>query len=507
METGGLLYGKRDDSLRLIWVTEATGPPPDSQHSADAFICGTQGAEDGYERRKERFRNAIQCLGTWHTHPMCRPLPSLRDLTGVAQILTESVVSPAKTLLLIAGLTEHATKLGAYVFARSDFMQIQYEATLVPEFAIVRAPALRRRCVGLALSGGGSRAIAFHLGCLRALNNRGVLDLLEVVSAVSGGSVIAALYMYFRDSFDRFESSVVDLLGKGLAGSATTSLLMSELAISSLFTSAVSGAAALGARAIGKQPPFRRWRSRTHALERALDKRLGQIHLSAATRDGVPVVFNACDLRTGNAFRYQSRRVGSSALGITEDDPKLSHAVTASAAYPMFLPALDEEVSFNRKGKKADRRVVITDGGVFDNLGISCMEPGRDERFSEHVFRPEYIICCNAGHGPLDNEHIPYGFYTRVSRSIEVIFKKVQDAAMHRLHQYVASRELKGFILPYLGQNDSALPVGLPNLVPRTAVSGYPTNFSAMKEADIQLLSKRGEQLTSSLLSYYCPDL
>jgi hypothetical protein len=30
--------------------------------------------------------------------------------------------------------------------------------------------------IGLALSGGGSRAIAFHLGCLRALQERGVLQ-------------------------------------------------------------------------------------------------------------------------------------------------------------------------------------------------------------------------------------------------------------------------------------------------------------------------------------------
>ena len=37
------------------------------------------------------------------------------------------------------------------------------------------------RNVGLALSGGGSRAIAFHLGCLRALYDRGVLDRLRVI--------------------------------------------------------------------------------------------------------------------------------------------------------------------------------------------------------------------------------------------------------------------------------------------------------------------------------------
>ena len=48
--------------------------------------------------------------------------------------------------------------------------------------------------IGLALSGGGSRAIAFHLGCLRALNRLGLLERVAVLSTVSGGSVIGACF-------------------------------------------------------------------------------------------------------------------------------------------------------------------------------------------------------------------------------------------------------------------------------------------------------------------------
>ena len=47
--------------------------------------------------------------------------------------------------------------------------------------------------LGLALSGGGSRATAFHLGCLRALHDLGVLNQVKILSTVSGGSVIGAL--------------------------------------------------------------------------------------------------------------------------------------------------------------------------------------------------------------------------------------------------------------------------------------------------------------------------
>ena len=45
--------------------------------------------------------------------------------------------------------------------------------------------------IGLALSGGGSRAMAFHLGCLRALNDLDILDRIGVLSTISGGSVMS----------------------------------------------------------------------------------------------------------------------------------------------------------------------------------------------------------------------------------------------------------------------------------------------------------------------------
>ena len=48
--------------------------------------------------------------------------------------------------------------------------------------------------IGLALSGGGSRAIAFHLGCLRALHDLGILRNVQTLSTVSGGSVVGTLY-------------------------------------------------------------------------------------------------------------------------------------------------------------------------------------------------------------------------------------------------------------------------------------------------------------------------
>lgn len=54
--------------------------------------------------------------------------------------------------------------------------------------------ASSRPKLGLALSGGGFRASFFHIGVLAQLARQGLLRHVEVISAVSGGSIIAALY-------------------------------------------------------------------------------------------------------------------------------------------------------------------------------------------------------------------------------------------------------------------------------------------------------------------------
>src|ERR1700742_4114156 len=70
--------------------------------------------------------------------------------------------------------------------------------------------------IGLALSGGGSRAVAFHLGCLRALKRLGLLDRVVVLSTVSGGSVIGAYFHAHKGDFESFEAKVRQLLAEGL---------------------------------------------------------------------------------------------------------------------------------------------------------------------------------------------------------------------------------------------------------------------------------------------------
>lgn len=139
--------------------------------------------------------------------------------------------------------------------------------------------------IGLALSGGGARAIAFHLGCMRALHERGVLSNVSIISSVSGGSVIGALYAYFDESFEQFDERVQALLRSGLHDAILSHVLSPSLLVRILFTNLISRPAAFAAGLNKKPPPFRRWATRSDGLDLAL-------------RDVLEPVINFCERET-----------------------------------------------------------------------------------------------------------------------------------------------------------------------------------------------------------------
>jgi hypothetical protein len=81
--------------------------------------------------------------------------------------------------------------------------------------------------IALALSGGGYRAAAFHLGTLDMLQRLGLLQSVRVLSTVSGGTLTGLKYALSITEGDTFEDfygdfynflSTTNVIGKGLAG-------------------------------------------------------------------------------------------------------------------------------------------------------------------------------------------------------------------------------------------------------------------------------------------------
>ncbi len=506
-ETGGLLFGKRDDVLKLLWIDDASGPPPDSESSPDKFICGISGTRELNRVKKERSRKLVSYIGNWHTHPGLLPIPSNIDIAGIAQILEADDFSMVKNFLLIIQPLDKSFNVGGFLFSKDDFTK---------DYIEVRCPLnlakfddnKRTHKIGLALSGGGSRAIAFHLGCMRALYDRGLLDSLDVISAVSGGSVIAAMFAFSNDSFEEFDNKVNALLKEGLDTNIAKEFLLSKVWVHELLTYLIKMPTSVYARLTGRQPFFRRPINRTSSFIKVLAKKFfGNKNITDDRRNNINIVINATELVTGTSFRFGSKESACWRLGkVDGNNVSLAEAVAASAAYPLFLPPVEKEMTFIKDGKSENKYVILSDGGIYENLGVKCLLPDRDPKYSSNLYNPDYIICCNAGYGMFRGDFIPFSLVTRLKQVFETTMRKVQDSVMKELHHHKESGKIKGFILPYLGQQDKQLPFFWPDLVKRDEVN-YPTDFRPMKEKDINKISNRGEQLTRLLIDYYCPEL
>lgn len=374
--------------------------------------------------------------------------------------------------------------------------------------------------------------MAFHLGCMRALHDRGILDMVKVISTVSGGSVIGACWAYRGESFDEFDRHVVSVLRRGLQWDIVREAFLSRQAPRILATLVVTGGLSillatvtfLLTRArrwagfptghierfvtrLGGRLPI--WGSLTTAFEAALERRLfGKRIVTDVQRAGLTAIVNASDLKTGTAFRFGSARSGGWRYGtIVGGAPTVAKAVAASAAFPILLPPLVETFEFERKGQRWHETVSLTDGGVYDNLGVAVLEPGRaDDAIFRHPVT--HLISLNAGSGQFPgSEDRHFWWPGRVAQSFSAVHRKSQDAIYQRLHKYAETGELAAFGMIYLGQQDGNLPLAPPNLVRRDQVRDYPTDFAPMSVDNLALLATRGEQLTHVILDRYLPNL
>jgi NTE family protein len=367
--------------------------------------------------------------------------------------------------------------------------------------------------IGLCLSGGGLRAIAFQFGVLKALYKNSLLDKVKVISAVSGGSILAGMYAYHEGSFEDFEKQVMELLRKGIASSLFRRVFFSFRAIFSFATLIIYGTYAVFSdimrsillfinRRFRKssynntpeflfniRPPFRRWSTRTSILEDILrDKLFGNKVLSDARINNIDVVFNATDLLTSKPFHFGSSKSGNDILGSVKDNNiDIAHAVAASSAHPIFFPAVDKAYSFISEDNSVERiKVLLSDGGIIDNLGITSFMSNGMQRENYINCDVNYIICATAVQGY--KRSVPYWLIPRLMRASETINRRLLEFEHDNLKRSLANDEIEGFMLLCLAEGTNE------------KIQNYPTNFYAMKQSDIDLIVVRGEKMTEDYL-------
>ncbi len=152
----------------------------------------------------------------------------------------------------------------------------------------------------------------------------------------------------------------------------------------------------------------------------------------------------------------------------------MADAVAASAAFPALLPHLSRAYTFTRRDDTQECRALrMTDGGVYDNLGLTPLLPQRSAAHTSHVYDLDYIIAVDAGQGRLVRA-APNFMPGHLKRTFQIAYRRTQDGSRAQLNQAVGAGAIQGFIHAYLAARDERLPLPLADLVPRDAVGTTP---------------------------------
>lgn len=294
-------------------------------------------------------------------------------------------------------------------------------------------PIYAERGFALSMSGGGFRAMLYHVGALRRLNDAGMLAELEMVSSVSGGSITAGrLASAWKDL--EFEPLDGGRRWKARNFSEVIEKPLMEFAAKGIDVAAVLRSLLPGASA-------------ADVIAGHYDALFGEAKLAdldgARSKEGsVPApyfVFNATSLQTGELWQFRPTAMGGPSTGwIESDGVRLAQAVAASSAFPPFLSpmrialpagrwrdcsgfllASEETVnalalafhtgrSIVEPERLAEFRTVavLTDGGVRDNLGLVAVV-GVNRKRNEAGLRELDALASDAGRS-YEVEHDPY---------------------------------------------------------------------------------------------------
>ncbi|HYL77152.1 MAG TPA: patatin-like phospholipase family protein [Bryobacteraceae bacterium] len=222
--------------------------------------------------------------------------------------------------------------------------------------------------IGLALSGGGFRATLFHLGVVRFLYDAGLLSHVHRITSVSGGSVLAAHLGLNWDRYtgkpEEFDSAAKEVIKFTMADVRGRILRRWILAWITLL-------------------PRTFWRKHwrlTQMLKRSYDRLFQGESAKPAILKALPsspeINILCTSMTTGSLCTFD--RLGfcfSDASGdhrIECPTLHVSYAVAASSAFPpLFPPVLIDNRVLMCDQAEFQNPQYLTDGGVFDNLGLN----------------------------------------------------------------------------------------------------------------------------------------
>lgn len=224
--------------------------------------------------------------------------------------------------------------------------------------------------VGLVLSGGGTRALLYHLGVLKWCAERGLLDNISHISSISGGSwCVGCVLGHSGGQWPASESFLQEVLPNVRATLTKRSMLLD------LVFELLRAPWLIGSRYIYFVRMFRRrWRL-TSTLDELPD--VPEFHINATT------------FETGKRWSFSRARMGDYVFGYANlPRVEVAMAVAASSGFPLFVGSVPLEARrfawqdgpFSKgrgeKVRQAHPVVHLWDGGVYENTGLEPLFKG-----------------------------------------------------------------------------------------------------------------------------------
>ncbi len=459
------------------------------------------------EEEEARAGKPVQLLADqyWYAVTLAEIHMGLSDYPNTAKWLTkarqiDSVEWEKQTtfrqLLTLARVQEHCPPPPDETMKATQWREPWKTLAQFLETGAEEAFSCWRGKVGLALSGGGFRASFFHLGVLARLAEMDVLRCVEVLSTVSGGSIVGAHYYLevqnllktredgeiTREDYIDIVRSVQEQFLKGVqqnlrtrvmtnlgctlkmlrpawmgSGTFTRSHRLGELYEEALYASVRDRHTAGNPRTMPSlliqpkgemdgetfRPKFSNWRRRAKVpvlLLNSTSLNSGHNWQFTGSWMGEPPGLMGKEVNLNARYR---RLYYSEAPTQAQQNFRLGHAVAASACVPgMFEPL---EIA----GLYPGRTVRLVDGGVHDNQGVAGL---LDESCT-------FILCSDAC-GQMGDEASPANGTLGVPmRSNSILMDRVREAEYQDLEARVQNRALQGLFFIHMKQD--LVPAGI----------------------------------------------
>jgi NTE family protein len=281
--------------------------------------------------------------------------------------------------------------------------------------------------IALCLSGGGYRAMMFHAGCLWRLNELGMLASIDRISSVSGGSITAgvlgmnwaALNVAPKTASPTFVNSVIAPLRKMAATTVDEGAILGGIFLPGSISDHVAD---------------------KYAKLLFANKTLQDLP------DRPRFVINATNVQSGVLMRFSKPYMRDYRVGqVLKPKLPLARAVAASSAFPPVLSPCEIDVSAHglqfeppAPGEDLNKppfntRLVLSDGGVYDNLGLETAWK-----------RYDTILVSDAG-GHIKPDPSPHHDWARHSvRVLDLIDSQVRALRTRQLIALYKAKERKG---------------------------------------------------------------